>query len=183
MISIIGRKVLLFFIIAVLAMDIILFSLTGNYDVIFFDKSNNLIPIILNISMLILLAIKSKGSILGVIIIAILICFFLLIRSLGTQLFHNYRYVQIYSPQKSQSVIIKYRSDIWNGRLSSYRVYQMKSGFFMKELTKKEITIEDQRYTSLSPNGVFGFETPEWISENTVIFYTYEGPYKFRLKN
>lgn len=183
MISMIGRKVLLFFILVVLAMDIILFFITGEYYVIFFDKSNNLIPIIINIPLLILISRKSKGSILGVIIIVILICFFLLIRSLGTQLFHNYHYAQIYSPQKSQSVIIKYRSDLGDARFSNYRIYQRKSGLFMKELTKKVIKVEGPRFSPLSPDEVFGFETSEWISENTVIFYTYEGPYKFILKN
>jgi len=118
---------------------------------------------------------------LACVIIIIVFCFYLLLRSLGTQLFHPYSYEEISSPQKSESIIIEYRYNLFDRSISYYRIYQKKLEIFMKELTKKEIIITDQHHVSWSQKEVFNFESPEWINEKRVIFDTLEGRYKFNL--
>ncbi|MFU1793471.1 hypothetical protein ACM1RC_06375 [Paenibacillus azoreducens] len=177
-----NKKVFFYSTLIVLLLDFIVFFLHGTYDFLFLKETNYLPLTFLNI-ILTFFFIKNtdKGSYIFIIILIMLLLFYYLIKGLFTMCYHPFYYKEITSPQKSKSVIIEYRFDLFSQRISNYRVYQKKYAFLIKELTKKEIIITREYYLNLTQKELFDFETPIWINEKTVIFNTLEGQHKFKL--
>ncbi|MCJ8015290.1 hypothetical protein MUG84_26850 [Paenibacillus sp. KQZ6P-2] len=178
-----NKKVFFYSTFLILALDFIVLFLLPTYQVLFLKETNYLPLICLNIILAIFFIKNTKNGFYIVLIILIMLLFiYYLIKSLFIQCYYPFNYKEITSPQKSKSVIIEYRSDLFNQGISHYRVYQKEYAFLIRELTKKEIIITEPYFEDLPKKDLFDFETPTWINEKTVIFDTLEGQRKFKLK-
>jgi len=178
-----NKKVFFYSTFLILALDFVVLLLLPIYQVLFLKETYYLPLICLNI-ILTFFFIKNtdKGFYKIIIILIMLLCFYYLVKSLLIQCYYPFYYKEITSPQKSKSVIIEYRFDLFNQGISHYRVYQKEYAFLIRELTKKEINITGLYFLDLTQKDLFDFETPTWINEKTVIFDTLEGQRKFKLK-
>ncbi|MDY8024238.1 hypothetical protein [Paenibacillus polymyxa] len=174
------KKIIYYLVFIVLFMNLfLLFLYSINYDVLLFKKGSYLIPIFINIIALILLSTISSGKSLVTLVIIIGLLLLLLLKSIFTQLFHPYSYEQVTSPINNKVILTEYRKSLLDGKVSFYRIYQVKFVVFTKQLTKKEIVIDYPYTLDPSQKEVFDYEAPEWRGENTVIFHTIEGPRRF----
>jgi len=150
------------------------------YVLLFLKPTGYILPLVINIVMIIIILIKSKLSKVWTIVVITSILFI----SIPVMLFYSfilllqdYSYTEIDNPYRNQSVIIEYRHATLGETTYFYNFYKTKFGFIGKRLNDQSITIMVRDYLSSNDaEGVFGLGNEEWLSANTVRFFTREGP-------
>lgn len=166
----------------VFAIDIIvLLLLCSGYSVIWLSQTYYLFLIGLNIVLLFILFHKCLTK--RRLILALLsLSFAIFISCAAVWLFHPYQYFSYSSPKGTNHILIQYRKDLLEARISNYTIYQQKYGILMKKLPPKKITITVPEDVELTQKEVFDYMNPQWMGEDTVKIYSRQRPYVFRLK-
>ncbi len=158
----------------------IVFLLLIGYSVIWFQETYYLFWMGINIIVFFVLFHQQptkRGRILTLIVIG----FALFISFSTVWLFHPYHYVTHLSPKKTNQIIIQYRGNLFEARISNYNVYQRKYKILMKELLVKKITVtipEGPEWTQQEP---FDYMNPQWLDEYRVKMSSVKGIYVFNL--
>ncbi|MCM3126953.1 hypothetical protein ACFQ3J_04685 [Paenibacillus provencensis] len=177
------RKLRKVYIILLITIDLLWFITSMiEYEITFFKKSNYLIPIILHVILFYLLARKSEGNRLIVLVIIITLSFFLLIKHSFTPIFNPFSYEYVTVPANKGGVIVEHRPNLIDQGIKYFRVYQTKfAGLFLTELTTKEVVVEEPYNLIFSEEDFFDYNSPKW-TKDTVTFDTYNGELTLNLK-
>jgi len=176
------QKILLYVQITIFTLDAaVLYLLLGGDHIIWLRETYYLPLIGANIILFFLLLQKKNSTKRRRLILFIIISFILFIQCSATALFHPYEFVYQYSPSHKNSIIIEKRKDLWEARISHYRVFQQKHGFLMKRLSDHVITITVPEDSNYSDKEIFDYRSPQWLDEHRFRINGLNGPYLFRL--
>lgn len=147
----------------------------ADYVLLFFKPTGYIIPLVLNIVVLSVIAFKSKLSKVWT--------FAILFVGIPILLFHGFiilwldnNYTEIVNPHSQQSLVIEYRHATLGETTYFYDFYKTKYSFVGKRLDDQSISIIVWDHSSsIDPEGILGLGKEEWITTNTVRFFTRQG--------
>lgn len=150
-----------------------------DYVLLILKPTGYVIPLVINIVIIIVIVFRSKLPKVWTIVVTVSILFI----SIPIILFYgfivllqDYNYTEIATPYNQQSLVIEYRHATLGETTYFYNFYKTKFGFVGKHLDDESITMMVRDYSSgIDPEGVLGLGKEEWITANTVRFYTWEG--------
>lgn len=146
-----------------------------DYVLLFFKPTGYIIPLVLNIVIISIIAFKSKLSKVWT--------FATLFVGIPILLFHGFivlwmdtNYTEIVNPNTQQSLIIEYRHATLGETTYFYDFFKTKYGFLGKRLDNQSISIIVRDHSSsIDPKDILGLGKEEWITTNTVRFFTSQG--------
>mgnify|MGYP006862972005 CR=1 FL=1 len=146
-----------------------------DYVLLFFKPTGYIIPLVLNILVLSVIAFKSKLSKVWT--------FAILFVGIPILLFHGFivlwldnKYTEIVNPTSQQSLVIEYRHATLGETTYFYDFYKTNFGFVGKHLDDQSISIIVRDYSSsIDSESILGLGKEEWVTTNTVRFFTRQG--------
>lgn len=146
-----------------------------DYVLLFLKPIGYIIPLVLNIVVLSVITSKSKLSKVWT--------FAILFVGIPILLFHVFivlwldnNYTEIVNPNRQQLLVIEYRHATLGETTYFYDFYKTKYGFVGKRLDDQSISIIVWDHSSsIDPEGILGLGKEEWITTNTVRFFTSQG--------
>lgn len=150
-----------------------------DYVLLFLKPTGYVIPLVINLVIIVVIGFRSKLPKVWIIVATIAIFFI----SIPIILFHgfivwlqDYSYTDIDTPYNQQSLVIEYRHVTLGETTYFYNFYKTKFGFVGKRLDDQSITMMVRDYPSgIDAKGVLGLGKEEWITANTVLFFTWQG--------
>lgn len=161
-------------------MDIILVAMHyTDYVFLFLKPTGYVIPLIINLVVIIVIGFLSKLHKAWIIAVTISILFIgipiILIHGFLVWI-QDYSYTEIDSPYNHQSLVIEYQHVTLGETTYTYHFYKTMFGIVGKRLDNQTFDMIVRDYPSGNDaEGVLGLGDEEWITANTVRFFTWKG--------
>lgn len=178
------RKINLLLIISISLFDLALIIIHfTDYQVIIFQSTGYLTPLMLNFFVwLIVISISKINGKGGLFILLFMIFLPLIAWQTLVNIFSDKEYIQIDSPHHKQSLIIEYRHFTLGETTYSFDFYKTKYGILGKFLEGESFEFVT-RYpeNTMIPNETLGIGNVEWIGTDAVRLFTVKGIKEIRL--